>query len=218
VVGEMSKTKRSAVLGVYAFSMALLLSACGGSGGDGENDQGIVFRAEGFVRGPEAIEEDRIRCTEPTIQNAIVDAAGTIYLSGTRFFPDRNSAFGDPCGGYIALQNNLAAMAINVADILVRYEVPGAAIALPENTITLGLTIPPASSFVEPSSGQPGLVYSQLVGQIVPAQMMVFLNQNENQLPTPPYDMDAYFRARGQADNGTRYTSNEIGFRLTVSR
>ncbi len=191
---------------------------CGGSGGDGDNDQGVVFRAVGFVRGPESVDEDRIRCTEPTTQNAIIDSSWVVTLGQQEFFPDRNDPFGDPCGGYIALENNLATMAMNVQEITVQYEIPGASRTPPENSISFGLRINPTSSMEESSTGQVNLAYSQLVGQMIPEQMMIWLEQNQNSLPATPYSMNAFFRARGQADNGTRYTTNEIGYQFTITR
>ena len=195
------------------------LMGCGGSGGaDGNNDQGIVFRAVSFVRGPESIDADQIRCTEPTTQNAIVDSSWVISLTQQSFYPNRNDPFGNPCGGYIALENNLATMAINVQEITVEYEIPGAGITPPENSISFGLRINPTTSLDESSSGQVNLVYSQLVGQMLPEQMITWLDQNQNVLPSTPYSMNAFFRARGQADNGTRYTTNEIGYQFTITR
>lgn len=205
-------------LGMGLF-VAVGLVGCGGSGGaDGNNDQGIVFRAVSFVRGPESIDEDQIRCTEPTTQNSILDTAWVIELNTTDFFPDRNDPFGNPCGGYIALENDLATMAMNVQEVTVEYEIPGAGITPPENSISVGWRINPTSSLDESSSGQPNLIYAQLVGQMLPEQMLTWLEQNRNVLPATPYSMNAFFRAKGQADNGTRYTSNEIGYQFTITR
>jgi len=212
-------TGRFGAWGVIGLLLSAGLVACGGSGGDnGDNDQGVVFRAVSFVRGPESIDADQIRCTEPTTQNAIVDSAFVINLDRERFYPDRNDPFGNPCGGYIALENNLANMAMNVQEISVRYAIPGAGIPIPENSISFGVRINPTSSQDQAASGQVNLVYSQLVGQMLPEQMITFLAQNQNGLPAPPYSMNAFFRAKGQADNGRRFTSNEIGYQFTITR
>lgn len=197
----------------------LVLVGCGGSGGgDGENDQGIVFRAVSFVKGPATIDQEQIRCTEPTVQNAIVDTSWVFDIERNRFFPDPNSGSGNPCGGYIALQNNLSTMAMNVQEITVRYEISGAGIPAPENSISFGLRINATSSTDESSSGQNNLAYSQLIGQMIPEQMVTWLQQNQNRLPSMPYSMNAFFRAKGQADNGTRYTSNELSYQFTITR
>lgn len=187
---------------------------CGGSGGN--NDQGIVFKAVGTFRGLEAIEQAQITCTEPTTSNAIVDTAFNLSISQVPNFPNRNVALADPCGGYIALENNLAQESMNVQEISITYEVPGSSIAVPSNSVSFGQTIPSANSTQTTSSGQANLIYAQLVGQIVPSNIMVFLNQNANRLPETPYLMNVSMVARAQSDDGTKYQSNEIGYQLTI--
>lgn len=194
---------------------ALLVAAAGcGSGG---NDQGIVFRATGIFRGLESIEQGKITCTEPNVTNAIVDTAFTLSIGPpTLDFPNRKDPFADPCGGYIALQNNLTKESMNVQEILIRYEVPGASIQVPPNPVSFGQTILPASSTATTPSGQPNVIFAELVGQIVPRNIIVFLNQYTNRLPATPYLMNVFMVARGQADDGTRYQTNEIGYQLTI--
>ena len=205
-------------LGLVVLATVGLLG-CGGSGGaDGNNDQGIVFRAVSFVKGPASIDTDQIRCTEPTTQNAIIDSSFVIELDRTSFFPDENDPFGNPCGGYLALENHLSTQAVNVQEIVVAYEIPGAGITPPENSISFGLRINSASSQDESSSGQPNLAYAKLLGQMIPEQMISWLEVNRNNLPGEPYSMNAFFRAKGQSDSGTRYTSNEIGYQFTITR
>ena len=198
----------------------LALSGCGGSGdaAEGGNDQGIVFRALGFFRGLEAIEDTDIQCTEPNVQNAISDSSYTIDLDFVDFFPDRFRALANPCGGYIALENNLAAMGINVQEVVGRYEIPGAAVSLEPNSITVASRIDSASSDAESPSGVANRVYIQLVGEMLPERVIVFLEQNRNRLPATPYALNAFFVAKGQSDNGTRYASNEIGYQFEITR
>jgi hypothetical protein len=199
---------------LVAVALAATAVACGGSGGN--NDQGIVFTATGLWRAVEQIDE-RITCTVPlSTDNALPDTSFTLSLSGVQAFPDRSSPIGDPCGGWIGLQNNLTSLNINVQQILVRYEVPGASIQVPDNPVSFGLTLPSTSSDTNPASGQPGLVYAQLVGQIVPAPIMVFLNQNVDRLPATPYFMNVFITASGQSQTGDNYTTNEIGYQLTI--
>lgn len=200
-------------------AVALAMAACGsGSGSGGGNDQGIVFRAVGTFRGLESIELDKITCTEPTVQNAIADVAFTLNISTAVDFPNRNDALADPCGGYIALENNLTNLAINVQEISLRYEVPGAAIQVPDHSVSLGRRILPASSTQQTTSGQANLVFIELVGQILPRTLVVFLNQNLNLLPPTPYTLNVFMVARGQADTGERFETNEIGYTLTITR
>lgn len=206
-------------LGMSLVAVSVALAGCGGGGGaDGNNDQGIVFRAVSFVRGPESIDADQIRCTEPTTQNFIIDPSWVIDLDSTRFFPDRNDPFGNPCGGFIALENNLAVQAVNVQQIVIQYEIPGAGIAPPETTIFTGLRINPTSSTDENSTGQVNLIYAQLVGQMLPEPIVTWLEQNINVLPSTPFQMIAEFEAFAQSDDGTRYISNPIDYQFTITR
>src|SRR5690606_8262811 len=160
-------------------------------------------------------EAGRITCTEPTVENAIIDASFTLDISVVDDFPDRFDPFADPCGGYIALENNLATLAMNVQEIVIRYEVPGSAVQVPDHSITFGRRIQPASSQQETPRGQPNLIFAELVGQLVPRTHIIFLNQNVNLLPSPPYLMNAFIVAKGQSDTGEDYTTNEIGYQFT---
>ncbi len=192
----------------------VVLAGCGGGGGN--NDQGIVFSANGMFRGPETIDQGQIRCQQPTLQNAIVDTSFTLDISSTVDFPNRNDPFADPCGGYMALENHLGTQAILVGEIALRYQIPGAAIAVPTHSVSTGLRIESASSQAETSSGQANLIYAELVGQIVPAQMINWLNQNANLLPQTPYTLNVFLEAQGQAESGVNYTSNELGYTITI--
>lgn len=189
---------------------------CGSGGPDGSNDQGIVFRATGMFRGLESIDEAEIRCTEPTVESAIVDTSNTVDISVLNDFPDRRDAFADPCGGIMALQNNLATQSFNVTEIVLQYEIPGAGIPIPDHSISTGQTILPATSDLEAPSGQANLIFIPLVGQILPRTIVVFLNQNVNRLPERPYIMNVFLYANGQSDAGIRYASNTIGYTLTI--
>jgi len=193
-----------------------LFIGCGGGGGN--NDQGIVFRATGIFRALTSISGGIVTCTEPvTTTQAITDSAGTVSLSQTPKYPSRDpGALADPCGGYIGLQNNLANQSFNAQFISIRYEVPGSAVQVPENPYNIGITVPPASCKGCTSSGLDGLLYVPLTEQLVPAINMDFLNQFQNELPAPPYQMNVFLTVTGQSDTGTNYTSNEIGYTITV--
>lgn len=209
--------KRTLWLSGLACVLALA-AGCGGSSGN--NDQGIVFRAAGIFRTQTNITPDRITCTEPiTVESAISDTSGSISLSTTRFYPDRRDPLGDPCGGQLALQNNLTRQSINVQFVTIDYEVAGSAVQVPTYVANTGITIPPPTCedclF---SSGQPGLVYLLFnEGGLVPEQIITFLNQNVNRLPAPPYQMNLNITASGQSDQGTNYETNITGYTITVS-
>jgi len=199
-------------------ALALVVAAgCGGGSGN-NNDQGVVFLATGTFRGQQSIQQGQITCVVPNASNAILDNTFTFNISTSVEFPSPNDAFADPCGGYIGLQNNLTSQAINVQEISVRYEIAGAGIGLPTQSITVGQNIPSASTTVVGPSGVPNLIFLNLQGQIVPASVVVFLNQNVNHLPATPYLMNVFMVARGQSDDGTNYQTNEIGYQLTITQ
>lgn len=208
--------KRMLVWGGLACALALV-AGCGGSGGN--NDQGIVFRAGGVFRTQTNISSGTITCTEPTVTSATIsDTAGTISLSSTDFYPDRTDPRGDPCGGQLALENNLTSQSINVQFVTFEYDVAGAAVQVPTERLDTGITIPPPTCVdCDPSSGQTGLVFLSLQQQIVNAVTMTFLNQNVNRLPATPYTMSVTITAFGQSDQGTNYESNPIGYTITVT-
>ena len=201
-------------LAVPALGAAILAASCG-TGGD--NDQGIVFRAVGIYRGPASIEGGRITCTEPTVQNAIVDTAFTLDVEEVVDFPNRSDPAADPCGGYVALENGLAAEAINLQEISIRYEIPGTAIPVPDHSVSIGQRILPAASDQPTTSGRANLIYAELVGQLLPRTIIVFLNRNASALPAPPYLLNAFLVARGQSDTGETHATNEIGYTFTIT-
>ncbi|HEY8517379.1 MAG TPA: hypothetical protein VIS07_17850 [Candidatus Binatia bacterium] len=194
---------------------AAVLAGCGGGGGN--NDQGIVFRAGGTFQSQASIQPDQITCTEPiTVDGAIADNTATISLSGTTFFPNPNDPFGDPCGGWLQLINNLSNQFINVTEVVFSYDIPGAAVQIGPHAINIGATIPPTTFQGTTPSGEPNVVFVSLQGNIVPPQIMAQLNQNVNRLPAPPYVMNVFMYARGRSDQGTNYETNEIGYTITV--
>ena len=211
---KMRRFDRPGPWGVGLLLVAAILAGCGG--GSSNNDQGIVFRATGIFRGQEQITQGALTCTVPTASDNIVDASYTLSLGLVIDFPNRLQPIANPCGGFIGLQNNLDTQSINVQEISITYEIPGATIGIPPTSVTFGQTILPALSQQETPSGQANLLFSQLVGQIVPRNLVVYLNANASRLPATPYLMNVYLVARGQADDGTSYQSNEIGYQLTM--
>jgi hypothetical protein len=209
-----NRSRNAAKPAVFAMAALLLASACGS--GAGNNDQGIAFTATGIWRGPDSSEAGQINCTEPNITNAIIDTAHALSLSLVAAYPDRTNAVADPCGGYLGLQNNLLTLGMNVQRIEIQYDVPGAAVAVPDHAVPTGFRINPSSSTIEATSGLPNLVYAGLVGQLVPATIVDFLKIYASQLPQPPYLMTATLVAVGQSQSGDDYRSNPVDYSFTV--
>src|SRR5262249_725827 len=124
--------------------------------------------------------------------------------------------FGDPCGGWLALQNNLSSQSINVTEISFRYDIPRAAIQVGPWSMSTGQTILPPGSTNNSPSGQAHVTFIQMLGNIVPQPIITQLNQDANRLPATPYVMNVFIVARGQSDQGTNYETNEIGYTITV--
>jgi len=212
----MRKWMRAGAALVAALGLAGVVGCGGGSGN--KNDQGVSFLATGTFRGQQSIQNGMIQCVVPNASNAILDSSFTLNITQSKQFPDPEDPFADPCGVFIGLQNNLLGQGINVQEVAVRYEVPGAAVSVPEHSITVGQHIDSADSTIGTPSGQSNLIFLPLDGQILPQTIVVFLNQNVNRLPAAPYVLNVFLEARSQSDNGTNYTSNELGYQLTIEQ
>src|SRR5581483_5402719 len=120
------------IVGRGAVVAAVLMSLAVGRPASADNNpNGTAFRAVGWFKGKGNITSDSIQCEVPTIANAIADgafAAGlwNTYGVQTLYFPDINNPFTNPCGGWIQLQNNLLAQAIQLERIDLTYRIPGA--------------------------------------------------------------------------------------------
>jgi hypothetical protein len=213
----MRNTRKKKFSGAFLALVAsgLLAAACGGGG---DRDNGLVLNATGIWRGPESISGSTITCVEVSLSNAIVDNSYTLYLDQLRFFPDRNRSLGDPCGAYLGVENNLTELAMNLRTIDIRYEAPGSSVQIPSHQIVTGFQVPAASSTLPGPSGQPNLVYVEMVGQFVPATIMDFLRENESVLPARPYQLNVYTTANGRSEVGKQYRSNEVGYTFTVDQ
>jgi hypothetical protein len=182
-------------------------ASCGSGGGEGDNDQGIAFRAVGFFQG--TAEEER--CTIPSVEESIVDTAFVISLN------DPLLDFGFPpslasCIGFIELQNNLFNQAITVTAITFEYEVPGARIAIPSNTVPNGQRINPANSTEVAPSGAPNVIFYQPTGQMISAATVLFLRQNILSFPPLPFPLVIHATAFGVSDNGDKFVTNEVSY------
>lgn len=181
--------------------------------GDNDNDQGISFRAVGIFQG----EQQEDQCQVPVADSAIADPGISIPLNSPFVdggYPDSSSLLSF-CRGFLQLENNLFGQAVVVDRLDFEYEIPGARIAIPANSMPTGLRINPADADPElnPSPfGQVNTVFAQLDGQLVPSSLVLFLRQNQPSLPAPPYVMIIHLRARGRTDSGDSLESNEVRY------
>ncbi len=199
--------------------MGLGLVGCGSN----DNDQGISFRAVGIFQG-EAQED---QCQVPVVDNAIGDPGISVPLNSSLVdggYPDSHSPLSF-CRGFLQLDNNLGferrdkdgklieqvGEAINVERIDFEYEIPGARLAIPANSMPTGFRINPFFG-PENSFGRPNTIFVQLDGQLVPSTLVQFLRQNQPSLPQLPYVMIIHIRARGRTDSGELLVSNELRY------
>jgi hypothetical protein len=214
----------------HIVSVALIIGLmCVGCGQEGQNDQGVSFRAVGLFIG----DVSETRCTAPTTEEAIADPGISLPLN----LPDLNLGYPNVlnafwlCHGYIWLQNEMLQQAIVVDRMDYTYEVPGARISIPSFSAPVGFRINPIGDpnkcFPDPENpggikcpdpqnpfGQVNVFLGQLTGQIVPPHIIAFLRQNQPSLPQLPYVMIVHITARGRTDSGDVMVSNEIRYTI----
>ncbi|MGE0825024.1 MAG: hypothetical protein AB7G75_16050 [Candidatus Binatia bacterium] len=196
-----------------ALLLGLMVVGCGN---DGDNDNGIAFRAVGFFQGQ--VQDNR--CQVPTSDSAIADQSVDIELDSS--FVDSGFPQGIfLCRAYIWLENNLRNQSIVIDRLDFEYEIPGSRIGIPANSSSVGIRLNPANANADnqPSPFGPTNVYiGQPEAQIVPASVVLFLRQNRQVLPQLPYTMIVRVVARGQTDAGQRLTSNELRYTIQWSQ
>lgn len=203
---------------IVGIALCIGLMGFVGCGNDGENDQGVSFRAVGVFQG----EVSEGKCTVPTADKAIADAGIAFPLNATSLdlgYPNDGLFF---CRGYIWLQNDLHNQSVVVDRIDFSYEVPGSRLSIPSSSFPVGIRINPAkpdpakegSAAPQNPFGPENVYIGQLDGQMVPARIIAFLRQNQPSLPALPYVMIVHLTARGRSDSGELMISNEIRYTI----
>ena len=224
--------------GMWALVAAAMLAA--GPVHAGNNPNGIVFRAVGFAAGEAEISGGQIKCKIPDIEGAIRDGAFAYGLWNTYgvqslAFPDVNSPFGNPCGGWLQLQNNLFGQAIAVERVEFRFAIPGAGrlrqfvptrhrfpIACRDfrsaTLFTGGVLNPANSSDSNSVSGAPNVAFLQMVPMVTPQLLAclrtVYAGISTDMLVSLPLVIRA--TAVGRSDAGEVYRSNTARYTLTL--
>jgi len=217
--------------------MASVLTVAGAGRADTD---GLVFRANGIYRGEADISEEGIKCEIPAVGSAIPDGSFNMglwntYGVKTLMFPDVNSPFGDPCGGYIQLQNNMTAQGINVQQVQIKMRIadakrlagyvptrrgwPLACRKLRRLKVFAGTRLDPVGSSNQPSSSaQANVAFVQLL-PILSTQLISCLRDQYAPLPTEVYSslrVVVSARAFGVADNGQGFNTNSVNYTLTL--
>lgn len=224
--------------GMWALVAAAMLAA--GPAHASNNPNGVVFRAVGFAAGEAEISGGQIKCKIPDIDGAIRDGAFQFGLWNTYgfqslSFPDVNQPFGNPCGGYLQVQNNLFGQAIVVERVELRFAIPGAGrlrqfvptrrrfpIACRDfraATLFTGAVLNPAnSSQTISSSGAPNVAFMQMIPMVTPQLFhclrSVYAGISTDMFVSLPLVIRA--TAVGRADSGDVYRSNTARYTLTL--
>jgi hypothetical protein len=225
--------------GVMVPAMLLAVALAAGTAAADNNPAGLAFRAVGWFKGKAEISQDGIKCEIPVVGQAITDGVFAMGLwntfgFATYHFPDQNHPFGNPCGGWIELQNNMENQAVAVDRVELRFKIPGARrfrqsvptrsgfpIACRElrrDRLFVGAVVGPTNGTLDTGSGAPNVTFIEML-PLVSAQMIGCLR--EQYAPLPP-DMLASLplviraTAVGVGDAGDTFRSNSIAYTLNL--
>jgi hypothetical protein len=204
------------------------------------NPNGMVFRAVGFFKGRADISSESIHCDIPTVTTAIADGAFETGLWNTFgvptiYFPDINNPFGNPCGVWLQLQNNLLNQAIQVDHIALHYKILGARrfrqfvparngfpIAcrqLRKDTLFVGAVVNPINSTIDQSgSGRPNVTFVELFPFVSP-QLISCLRAQYAPLSTDlftSFSLVIRTTVFGVSDTGDTFKANPISYTLNL--
>jgi hypothetical protein len=143
---------------------------------------------------------------------------GALYP--TVMYPDRSNPFGNFCGGFVELQNNLINQAINVYSVKVRYRLPGLlfpSVCRRERkfNIPVGTRLNPVNSTDASPSGAPNAAFVQLLPVFSPMLLNCLRDPARGNL-SAPLVLIARVRASAYLDSGGRITSNTLRYTLTL--
>jgi hypothetical protein len=221
--------------------VAVVLAATSLAGPAFASNEGLVFRALGFYKGVANISEDSITCEIPSVTTAVADGGFQMGFWNTFgwesvSYPDQLNPFGNPCGGWIQLQNNMRSQGINVTRVVLRMKVlganrfrdqvptrrgwPMACRDLQKQVLFLGARMDPAGAPTSggSNSGQPNSVFLQLFPMMSP-QALSCIRDEYAALPSADLtSLAVAFRARvfGITDAGEKIDTQTARYTLTL--
>jgi hypothetical protein len=226
--------------GRVGMAAVLSLVVAVGSATADNNPNGSVFTAVGFFKGEASISDDSITCEIPTMSTAIYDGLFSMglwntYGEQTLYFPNPNSAFGNPCGGWVQLRNNLFDQGIMVQRFEARYRIPVARrfrqfvptfrqfpIACRpyrKDVFWVGGRVEPANSTQNSSgSGAPNVAFIEMLPMVTP-QLIHCLRDQYAGMPSEmlvSIPLVVRVRAHGISDSGDNFRSNWIHYTLNL--
>lgn len=203
------------------------------------NPNGIVFRAVGWYKGKAEISENTIRCEVPTTSSAISDAGFSLGLwntfgATTLGFPDINNPFGNPCGVWLQLQNNLLDQGIQVEQVKLQFKVVGArrfrqfvpavrgfpvaCRQLRRQTLFLGIRLNPVNTDDPTSgSGAPNVAFAQMLPLLSPEMVHCLRAEYAGRASSAFTSLALVARATvtGISDTGDTFRSNTLSYTVT---
>ncbi|HWP64327.1 MAG TPA: hypothetical protein VNO26_00250 [Candidatus Limnocylindria bacterium] len=204
------------------------------------SSKGLVLRAMGWAQGRASVSDSSISCQIPTVDTVIADGFFTMGIwntfgEQTIQFPDRNSAFANPCGGFLQLWNSMTKQGITLNRINLAYRIAGsrrfdavvsqrkgwptACNAFRRATVFAGVRLNPNDPLAPPTgSGLPNVAFIQVTPLVSPS-VFACLREQYAVLPADVYtDFPLVIKARasGIADNGDRFVSNVLKYTLNL--
>ena len=192
------------------------------------NPRGMLFRAVGIYQG----ESEEGKCKVPSATSGFADTSRAIcrdateilsdtetFVYPTRMFPDL-TIYGNFCGGFLVLQNNMINQAVNVYKVVVRYKIPGRGFPLlcraqRRFKLFVGGRVPPVNSIYESPFGAVNVTLTQLL-PIYSPEMLDCLRDPLRGNVSAPVTVAARIRAQGYLDDGRHITSNKTYYTLTL--
>lgn len=189
----MSIISRTLIL--VGLMLAVLVGGVGCGSGASNNDQGTSVTNVGFF-GPD---------DDGTFPCELFQSAQFVPL-----FTDFE-AFGTPVADALTsmgILNNLAQQTFRATRVDCSYDVPGANIAIPNDSHPAGIVLAPteADGGEIEGFGQ----YGCLVFEAVSPDLYSFLNVNQNSLPQLPFRMNASCSVTGITQAGDTITTNPV--------
>jgi hypothetical protein len=231
------RIRRCGQVGVVVLAAVLMM--VGSAAGD-NNPNGMVFRAVGWFKGKSEISQDQIKCEIPTVTSAISEGSFAVglwntYGRATLYYPDINNPFGNPCGVWIQLQNNLLNQGIQLDHVELRYRIQGAlrmrgavptrknfpraCAAFRHDTHFVGARLEPANSSNSTSqSGAPNVAFIEMLPLVQPELFDCLRQEYVGRASTLFASLPLVVRATavGMSDTGDTFRSNTISYTLNL--
>src|SRR2546422_1645028 len=232
-IGRLRSAERTALAALVVLGLAMPARA-------DNNPNGVAFRAVGWFKGKAEISAGDIKCDIPSVSSAISEGAFSFgiwntYGFSSLMFPDTSNPFGNPCGGWIQVQNNMVNQGILVDHVELTFRIPGArrfrsfvgtARQFPvacrqfrRDTLFIGARLNPVNSTgTTPMSGAPNVAFIEML-PFVSNQLLQCLREQYATLPTTVFaSLPLVVRATavGTGDSGDTFRSNPIAYTLNL--